>query len=43
MMIGRREASLVTSAILGLAIAGTCTVMCGWGSQGMRGWDVGVG
>ena len=38
MMIGRREASLMTSAISGSAIVGMCMVMCGWGSQGMRGW-----
>ena len=41
MMIGRREASLVTSAMLGSAIAGTCTVMCNQGSRGRRGRDDG--
>ena len=38
-MIGRREASLMTLAILGLAIVGMCTVACHWGSQGRSGRD----
>ena len=41
MTIGRREASLVTSAMLGSAIAGTCTVTCYWSSQGRSGKDEG--
>ena len=36
----RREASLITSAMLGSAIAGMCMVTCGQGSWGMSGWDV---
>ena len=35
----RREASLMTSAMSGSAIAGMCTVTCGWGSQRRSGWD----
>ena len=41
MMIGRREASLVTSAMSGSAITGTCMVACYWGSRGRRGRDNG--
>ena len=36
----RREASLVTLAMLGSAITVMCTVTCGWGSQGRSGWDI---
>ena len=36
----RREASLMTLAMLGLAIAGTCMVTCGWSSQVKSRWDV---
>ena len=38
----RREASLVTLAMSGSAIMGTCTVMCYWGSQRRSGWDGGI-
>ena len=41
MTIGRREASLVTSAISGSAIADMCTVTCYRGSQGRSGRDKG--
>ena len=41
MMIGRREASLMTSAMSGLAIAGICTVTCYRGSRIRRGRDNG--
>ena len=34
MTIGRREASLVTSAMSGSAIAGKCMVTCHRGSRG---------
>ena len=40
-MIERREASLVTLAMLGSAIAGMCTVMCCRGSWGRSGRDDG--
>ena len=36
----RREASLVTSAMSGSAIVGTCMVTCHRGSQGRSGRDV---
>ena len=36
----RREASLMTSAMSGLAIVGICMVMCYWGSWGRSGWDM---
>ena len=36
----RREASLVTSAMLGSANAGTCMVTCYWGSWGRSGRDI---
>ena len=39
MTIGRREASLVTLATSGSAIAGMCMVTCYQGSQGRSGWD----
>ena len=42
MTIGRREASLVTSAMLGLAILGRCTVTYYRGSRVRRGRDVGL-
>ena len=35
----RREASLVTSAMLGSTISGMCMVMCYWGSWVRSGWD----
>ena len=38
-MIGRKEASLMTSAISGLANMGTCTVTWHWGSWGRSGRD----
>ena len=41
MTIKRREASLVTLAMLGLAIMGTCTVTCYRGSWVRRGRDDG--
>ena len=41
MTIERREASLVTSAMLGSAIAGMCTVTCYRGSWGRNGRDEG--
>ena len=36
----RKEASLVTLAMLGLAIVGMCTVTCCWSSWGRGGWDI---
>ena len=39
MTIGRREASLMTLAMLGLANTGMCTVTCCWGSWGRSGRD----
>ena len=42
MTIGRREASLMTSAMSGSAIAGMCTVTCYRGSRGRRGRDIGI-
>ena len=39
MMIGRREASLMTLAMLGSAIMGTCMVMCYRSSWGRSGRD----
>ena len=36
----RREATLITSAMSGSAIVGTCMVMCYRGSWGRSGWDV---
>ena len=38
----RREASLVTLAMSGSVIVGTCTITCGQSSQGRSGWDEGV-
>ena len=42
MTIGRREASLVTSAMSGSAITGMCTVTWYQGSRGRSGRDDGV-
>ena len=36
----RREASLVTLAMSGSAIVGTCMVMCCQGSWGRSRWDI---
>ena len=35
----RREASLITSAMLGSAISGMSMIMCCQGSWGRSGWD----